>query len=586
MLYRWKELELFTIQTLSNIITFIQFALTPFELITFDSQMSEIKLILIFNKKFSSIIKFFSSPLDFIHKYNNIIGPIRTMLSALIFNAIIFYLYSIFFLPSWRFIVFFLDIFIPGCFFFGIIFISRKYEEKIKIALILLIIGIIYFVIRISLFFLNIFRYKSINWHIKCAHRISSVFLSRLKKNHDCQDEITEEIRYQIDQKTAFIQFDEFHFSYKKRVIDFIITSIIWIVLLIFVIFGWEKILQSNYKGKQLKDISMISNIITYSLFIGICLRLIINVIWLIKPIENEIFKFFKILHKLAYKGMHFLACISLIPILGIALKSSYIFYYECGYRYFFDTRSNADSFIDYFMKKEWPYCIRCSQPSMDTDPSCYEACSANRTMPYYTYIYADDSTIFLLPFLEIYLLPIVIFDLFYLLFIVIWLRMICKMAVDILVILPAPTMNIECKYQTLINTIDSSPLSVLRSYKYKNALYSFSFTEAKLFIYFLPKLAYAGLLPINYYHNSMLLCLFVSFASFFITESQLFTLPYISILHNIVNFFSYLVSGISSFLICLHVCYLFEMKQELAIFLIVMTIAIPIITAIIIEMG
>ena len=197
MQYRWKELELFTIQTISNIITFIQFALSPLELISPESKTSNEQLILEINKRFSSIIKFFASPLNFINKYNNIIGPIRTMLSAVIVNAVIIFLYTIFFLPSWHFIIFFLDIFIPGCFLFGIVYISRKYEEKNKIAIILLIIGIVYLLIRFIFFILHyIFWRKKIKMmlfnFLKNIKKIQNLgwnfthFTKLISRNFDC----------------------------------------------------------------------------------------------------------------------------------------------------------------------------------------------------------------------------------------------------------------------------------------------------------------------------------------------------------------------------------------------------------------
>ncbi len=139
MVYRWKELDLFTIQTLSNIITFLQFALSPLELISSEAKVSDQNLITLLNTRLDSFVHFISAPLDLIRKYNNLIGPIRALLSAVLFNAIIIFLYAIFFLPSWRFLVFFLDIFIPCCFLFGIIFMWRKYETQKRISIIFIL---------------------------------------------------------------------------------------------------------------------------------------------------------------------------------------------------------------------------------------------------------------------------------------------------------------------------------------------------------------------------------------------------------------------------------------------------------------
>ncbi|KAK8841771.1 hypothetical protein M9Y10_026720 [Tritrichomonas musculus] len=581
MVYRWKELDLFTIQTLSNIITFLQFALSPLELISSEAKVSDQNLITLLNTRLDSFVHFISAPLDLIRKYNNLIGPIRALLSAVLFNAIIIFLYAIFFLPSWRFLVFFLDIFIPCCFLFGIIFMWRKYETQKRISIIFIIIGTFYFLIRITLFVIQYFKHKKKKWHINLANRISSVFLSRLKKDHDFQDEVTDEILYEIDQDTIYIQFDEFHFPYKKRLIDFFTTFLIWLLLLLLIIFGFKKILKNSYNGQNLEDMSLVINMTIYAIFFGMSIRLIINVIWLIKPFERKVFKIFQFLHWIAYKGMYFLAGVSLIPLLGIALKASTTASHGCEYQYYFDTKSNADSFLSYFTKKE-SYCEKCTISSIESDPSCQKACSLDYDANAFFYNFVIDSSVYFSTFQELYFIPIFIFNLFYLSFFILGLRIIYKKAMEVLVILPAPTSSIECKFQTLINTLNSSPLSLFRSYRYENAFYSLSFSEAKLFIYFWTNFTFCGILPIPYIYDPIILCFIVSFASFFISESQFFSSPYISNLHNIVNFFSYLIAGVSSLFVGLHVSYLFVMPQQLSMFFLIIVIITPILTALV----
>ena len=88
----------------------------------------------------------------------------------------------------------------------------------------------------------------------------------------------------------------------------------------------------------------------------------------------------------------------------------------------------------------------------------------------------------------------------------------------DVIVVLPAPTKNIECKFQTLINTLDSPALNTFRSYRYSNALYSFLFKEVKLFVYLWTNITFCDFMPFDSYYNPILLCFIVSFTSFYIT--------------------------------------------------------------------
>lgn len=56
----------------------------------------------------------------------------------------------------------------------------------------------------------------------------------------------------------------------------------------------------------------------------------------------------------------------------------------------------------------------------------------------------------------------------------------------NIITLLPAPTNNIECKFQTLINNLSAAPLNVFRSYKYYSSSYHFRFTIAKYVVMFI----------------------------------------------------------------------------------------------------
>ena len=200
MKYRWKELELLSLQTLTNIITYIQFSFTPietiFKSITNVSQKNQVL------SKIESFFKIFNSPIEFIHQYNQIIPTIRTSISTIVVFSAIIFLFSIFFYPSWKIVLFFFDLFIPALFSFGIVFIIKKYNDYLKTSCIFIIIGSIYFLIRFISFIYPLFSRKNYKWHIKCSHLITSVFLSRLKKDKNDKelDSITHQIHSKINQ--------------------------------------------------------------------------------------------------------------------------------------------------------------------------------------------------------------------------------------------------------------------------------------------------------------------------------------------------------------------------------------------------
>lgn len=281
--FRWKELDLVSIQTVSNIITFIQWAIIPIDTINIQSQSKLSKIKQIISTKFSSIINFFSSPFDFIKQYNLLLGSIKVVLSSILIFSFMVFMFNIFFLPSWHFFIFFGDLFLSGLLTYQLSYISNKNHDKETISILIIIIAIFYFIFRIFYLFYPHIKLKKFLWTEKSAITITSVFLSRLKKNRNEEDLdlIIQQIGEEIDAHDFTIQFDEQHFNNKNKKIDLSITISIFIIILIFVIVGWKTIFKNKYENEQLEDASYVCNIITYALFSGICLRIIFNVLWL-----------------------------------------------------------------------------------------------------------------------------------------------------------------------------------------------------------------------------------------------------------------------------------------------------------------
>lgn len=587
--YQWRELELVSITTISNIITFIQFAIIPLDLANSENKVQEgnsfDKIEKFITLNFGAVAKLFTAPFDFIRTYSSIAAPVRTALSATIVFALIEFLYTIFFLPSWRFILLFLDLFMPAAFLFGIIFIARKYEDQKKNAIILIICGLIYLVVRLIYFISPIFRRKGWKWYIKCANRISDVFSSRLKKDkeEDVLDAYVNETHKQVDMREHSLQFDKIHFSFKTRLIDTAISFVIWLILLIFLIMGWQKVLEKTYKGKQLSDLVSLCKIITLTLFIGMCLRLLISCAWLARPMEDKIFNIFKKLKGIAYKGMLFLTGIVLLPILKMVLSASATTEVKCNWYQYYDFRSNTDSFLQYFMARKSIGCVNCSKYSANHVSPCNSICYYEpEQFPLLYKVLIDSGHISETELTDVFLIPTVLLEIFYLAIFIQLLRQIYCTTLDILTFLPGPTKNVECKFQTLIYTLTTSGVATFRSYRYKSALYYFTFTQSKLFVLFLTSLL--TVIPIDILkENSQRIIPWIYFlANIIISASQMFSSPYVSILHNIINFVSYLVSGIASLVVGLHVCEIIKMPSVLGNLLFIIIIIAPIATALI----
>lgn len=578
MKYRWRELEVLTMQTISNIITFIQFATMPIAFINSLDQSNKSDFKKILSEKFESIINVFLSPFDFIREYNQIISPIRASLSITIVVIIISFLYCIFFLPSWHFFIFFLDLFITYIFVFVIVLNSEEYIEK-KNAIIIIIFGILYFVCRILFLFLPIIRSKSFRWHIKIARLITAIFLSRLKKDKN-EEELnlyTKKIEDEIDKHDFTIQFDEKHFSYKKRIIDIIIIFIIFLIFIVFIIVGWKKILSNRFKEQQLNDIVIVCNHITYALFIGVCIRLVINIIWLIQIKYKKIFPIFSLLKDFAYSGMHFLAGVITFPEVKNMAKALPLKIFYCDKYSYYDSRSNTNTILQFFMKRNKPLCVNCSQTSANFISPCNKICFFDPSKNEYLYyrVLESSNEISLYELTDSYLTPIQMQNMFYFLFFFSLFGLIYSIIIKVISNLPAPTKNIECKYQTLINSIDSKTLSMFRSHRYKSSLYFIGFLQIKLFI--------TGLCSGSIINNLHHFIPFIySATSFIIAISEIFIMPHITVLHTIVNFASYNVSGIISLLIGLHVTKIIELPSFSGNIFTVIIIVTPIITTLI----
>ena len=124
--YNWKALDLISLTTLSNIITFIQFSIIPLDAVKSEAASDKSKVEDFISMNFGEVAKIFLAPFNLIKEFNKLAAPLRVGLFSTIVFAFINFLYIIFFMNSVYILIFLADLFIPGMFLFGIIFVTKN----------------------------------------------------------------------------------------------------------------------------------------------------------------------------------------------------------------------------------------------------------------------------------------------------------------------------------------------------------------------------------------------------------------------------------------------------------------------------
>ncbi|OHT06121.1 hypothetical protein TRFO_25986 [Tritrichomonas foetus] len=586
--YAWKELQLFTLTTISFIITFIQFAIIPLDTTDQSIQSSNkessstteaIEEFISLN--FGPAAKVFLKPFDFIRSFNSIAAPLRVALFATIIFALVNLLYILFFFPSWRLYLYLLDLFCPGMCLFGILFLAKKYEEQRKVAIALTITGVIYFVLRFLFFLWPFLKKNKRHFYKKSVHQITAIFLSRIIKDRSTPeiDERQKRLKKTIANYDLCLPFDADRFTLVRKIVDLILSVVLFVTVLTLYCVGWEKLISKSYDGVQLKDIAYICNIISYALLTGFSLRLLFNIAWFF-PLTYRIFKR---LRRLAFKSVVLVSGLVLLPVLNMVLQSTSTTKITCDYYQFYDFRSNTESFVQYFMKRPNQGCINCSKISANTVPPCTSICYYDpERAPLQYKVLSDSNQVTENDLSSIYLVPVVLLEIYFLAIFLQMERQIFQNNLDIVTSLPGPTKNIECKFVSLVNILNSSGVYLFPSYRFNQALYYFNFTQIKNFVSFFASLFPVFPVPSVQEYAAKIIPWLFFIASITISFSQLFTTPYTSILHNVINGFSYFVGGIAALFAALQVGGLVKLPSAVGNVLFVLIFVTPIGTALI----
>ena len=554
--YEASNLELISITSITNIITFIQFAFIPLEQVKNDTAEAETTFTSI---DVSGVVKVLMAPFDFIDAFFKIAVPMRVLLSGVILIGFFNLLILSFFFPAWRLILFLCDIFLPGMAMMGTMWLVEDYEDQKAVASALAAVGWVYLVLRLAVFLYPIWRDRNdVGWDLRTARQLTAIFLARISKDKSVDpntlDEMDSRMKRVVRDKDDAINindyFDESNAkkSKIKRFVDIGISAVLLIVMCVLQ-YGvtWRKMISKQYSGIQLDQIIEITDVVG-NVFVGsFAVRLLIAIIFFFEKFKKALYW----MRRRAFQGIIVLTGLILIPVVNLVLQSTEISQGTCPYNQFYDFNSTDQiSFVDYF--SDHPAgCTECSRAAWAIS-SCADVCARNNT--YYAkfaaqavYISEDDLT-------SIYAVPITLLEIYFLFILTQMLQTLFKQSRSIIELLPAPTLDVEAKFSSIIKKLISTGGYVFSSYTYKNSLFYFDFQQFKTFILFLSSLfpifpetpKEDGTMVIRE-KASLIIAIIFAIVCLAIAMFNLFVNPYRSRLHNVANTASYFTGFITS---------------------------------------
>ena len=548
ILYDWKNLELVSVTSITNIITFVQFAFIPLEQAknsTLDAKTEFTSV------NVTGVVQALLAPFDFIDAFFKIAVPMRVLLSAVIIIGFFNLMVLSFFFPSWRLVIFLCDLLLPGMGMLGAMFIVQNYEAQKSLAYILAGIGFGYIVLRLIPFLVSLWRNRQdVNWAQRVARQLTSVFLSRLRnskgKDHTDLNNTVETLKASILSHDIAIDF--YTYPRLKRIIDIVIAAILLIgMIVIQYIITWKKIVSSQYTGIQLQDILDITDVVGNVFIAFFALRLLLAILYVLNKFKERL----TWMRRKAFQGIVVLTGLVLLPVVNLVLQSTEVQQEACPYNEYYDFNvTNQTSFVSYFSNHP-AGCTPCSMQAYSIY-SCYQVCAKNYT--YYVKYAAKAKYISETDLNSIYTLPITFLEIYFLFILTQLLSFLFKKSKDIIELLPAPTMDVEAKFSSIIQRLESTGGYVFSSYTHKSSLFYFDFQQVKTFILFL-----SSLMPIfpespndegEYIirdNSSLIIGVIFAISCAGIAFYNLFINPFRSKLHNSVNTISYGFGAITS---------------------------------------
>jgi hypothetical protein len=335
----------------------------------------------------------------------------------------------------------------------------------------------------------------------------------------------------------------------KRMFIDIGISAGMALLCIILLSIGFETLISATYQGVQGNTMADISVMIVVTLLVAAIIRGCVAGLYFFPTIRRLSLK----IRRRCFQLIVVLSGVTLLPILSMILRSTDTKTVTCGYMEFRDFKSNTTNFVDYFMRRNTT-CEKCTSPSLKVYPDdCGRVCTFNTSKLEYK-VLKDAEQVNDDDLSRIYLIPINLLEVYFLAVFLQLERYIFTRILDILEMLPSPTQHVEAKFASLLSLLTTSAGYLFESYRHSQALFYFTFTQVKLFVLF-----FASLLPIFPVQEVKDIAMYVIPWMFFavslvIALTQFKVIPYVSILHNIVNGVGYFIGGVAAMLSALSV--------------------------------
>jgi hypothetical protein len=438
------------------------------------------------------------------------------------------------------------------------------------IAVTFLVLGLLYLIARVGSLLYPILRKTNQGWDTRAVHQIAGIFLKRLigkpEEKPDLDQradriramansidmgllEISSPIEPYVwdlvddepaptDARSQVLSADQ----KRSLFVDVGISSAMSILCIVLLGVGWKRLISPGSPSPQTEPMANICFILTVAVLVAAMLRSIVAGCYLIPK-----FRLFSLkLRRLFFKMVVVLSGVTLLPILGMILRSTDTKNVHCQFREFMDFRSNTPDFLAYFTKRN-ASCVTCTKASMRRDALCDDICSFNASMPLEYAVLKDAPQVNNDDLSDVYLIPINLLEVYFLAIFLQGQRAIFTRIFDLLECLPAPTELLEIKFASILIQLKSSAGFIFNSYKYEQALFYFTFTQIKLFVLFFASLF--PIFPVEAIKDASLTLVSWMFfgVSLLIALLQIFIRPYVSILHNVVTGIGYGIGAISA---------------------------------------
>ncbi|EAY03460.1 hypothetical protein TVAG_412640 [Trichomonas vaginalis G3] len=546
--YDWRNLELVSYTSMTNILTFIQFALVPLSKTNVRGNSSNFSVI-----NFLKVNKILLRPIELIEEFNAINPPMRCLLSAVIIIAFINLMTYSFFFPTYRLLIYAADLFLPGMLLLGICWKSKDYEPvSAKVNAPFIILGLIWILVRIAFSLWPLIKNRHLfNWKNRTTRLLTAIFLERIKMS--CKKNIDEDFVKQLDEDyercKKLIQDREPAINWQRypkwrKILDIAMAGVLMLIMIILSV-SWGSIIKKSYQGINYESIVICCKVVTavFAVFFGI--RLLLAILYFFDKTAPKLVE----LRRLAFKGIIILTTLVIIPVCNLLLRATDLEDVFCEYNQYYYYNQSGENFIEYFMEHIGSGCQVCNWKSSYWTP-CMTACRFNATLAQK----AGREARYLSEFdvANSYTIPMVLIQVFFL-FILIQIEFyIFKQHRTIIEFLPAPTTDLDAKFTSVVKNLHTSGGYVFESYTHKHSMFNFDFTQFKAFVLFatsvfpiFPSASVSSQAPfiitVIFTAVCALICIY-----------NLVQNPYKSRLHNVVNTVDYLVSTITSLIACI----------------------------------